>query len=68
MVSLSRQAKPDTSAYNDPEVAWRMDKDHHVGMVLKSPSFNRITELTNSYMERMRQDYMAIEPPKQTAD
>ncbi|MGM9992574.1 MAG: acetyl-CoA carboxylase biotin carboxylase subunit family protein [Candidatus Bruticola sp.] len=68
MVCLSRQAKPDTSAYNDPDIFWRMDKDHHVGLVIKNSSFNRITDLTKSYMERMAQDYLAVEPPKQTND
>jgi hypothetical protein len=38
LVSLARQEHPDTSAYNDPEIVWRMDeKKHHVGLIVKSP-------------------------------
>ena len=37
LVSLARQEHPDTSAYNDPEIVWRMDeKKHHVGLIVKS--------------------------------
>ena len=33
LISLARQENPDTSAYNDPEIVWRMDdKKHHVGL------------------------------------
>ena len=65
MVSLAKQAEPDTSAYNDPEVFWRMHKDHHVGMVIKSDNFDRVSYLIDNYMDRMRQDYMAVEPPSE---
>ena len=38
IVSLARQEEPDTSAYNDPEIVYRITKYHHAGFVLKSPS------------------------------
>ena len=66
LISLAKQAQPDTSAYNDPEVYWRMQKEHHVGLVLKSPSFDRVSELIDNYIPRICRDYMAIEPPDQT--
>ena len=31
LVSLARQEHPDTSAYNDSEIVWRLDKPNHVG-------------------------------------
>ena len=38
LVSLAKQETPDTSAYNDPEIVWRMnEKKHHVGLIVKSP-------------------------------
>ena len=67
LVSLARQAEPDTSAYNDPEVYWRMHKDHHVGMVLAGPDFERINSLTKEYLQRMAKDYMAVEPPTENS-
>ena len=67
LVSLSRQAAPDTSQFNDPEVWWRMTKDHHVGLVLESPSFERLSYLIDDYIPRMQRDFMAIEPPATSA-
>ena len=36
VISLARQAEPDTSAYDDPEIALRLHKDHHAGLLLRS--------------------------------
>jgi len=64
MISLARQERPDTSAYNDPEVVWRMDdKEHHVGLIVKSPDPGRIEELIRNYLPRFRQDFFASQPP-----
>jgi biotin carboxylase len=64
LVSLARQEHPDTSAYNDPEIVWRMDeKKHHVGLIVKSPDAKRVQELLQSYVQRMRQDFLASQPP-----
>jgi len=64
LVSLAKQEMPDTSAYNDPEIVWRMnDKKHHVGLIVKSPDPNRVQQLLQSYVERMRQDFLAWQPP-----
>ncbi len=64
LVSLARQEYPDTSAYNDPEIVWRMkDKKHHVGLIVKSPDPKRVQELLQNYVERMRQDFLAWQPP-----
>jgi len=64
LVSLARQENPDTSAYNDPEIVWRMnEKKHHVGLIVRSPDPNRVQELLRSYVERMRQDFLAWQPP-----
>jgi len=64
MVSLARQEHPDTSAYNDPEIVWRMnEKKNHVGLIVKSPDPARVQQLLDSYIERMRQDFLAWQPP-----
>ncbi|MFQ3639163.1 MAG: ATP-grasp domain-containing protein [Chloracidobacterium sp.] len=62
LISLARQERPDTSAYNDPEVAWRLNKDFHAGLIVKSPSYDRITHLLNDYMARVRVDFFARQP------
>ena len=63
LVSLARQQHPDTSAYNDPEVVWRMDREYHVGLIVRSPNFHRVTELLDSYSARVAADFHAALPP-----
>ncbi len=66
LISLARQERPDTSAYNDPEIVWRMgDKRHHVGLIVKSPDPKRVEELMWNYAQRFRQDFFASAPPKE---
>jgi biotin carboxylase len=62
IVSLARQETPDTSAYNDPEIVYRVKKYHHAGFVLKSPSHERIRELLDSYSKRFHSDFLATQP------
>lgn len=64
LVSLARQEHPDTSAYNDPELVWRMEKKHHVGFVVASPSYERVQYLMEQYLERVREDFLAVAPPR----
>ena len=65
LVSLARQQHPDTSAYSDPEVVWRMDdKDHHAGLIVQSPDPARVRYLLDDYARRFEQDFMAYVPPK----
>jgi biotin carboxylase len=65
LVSLARQEHPDTSAYNDSEIVWRMDRPHHVGLIVKSPSPHRVNELLASYTDRVQRDFQAYLPPKE---
>ena len=65
LISLARQEHPDTSAYNDPEIVWRMnDKKHHVGLIVKSSDPGRVQELIGNYAPRFRQDFFASQPPR----
>jgi biotin carboxylase len=67
LISLARQEWPDTSAYTDPEIVWRMSKRHHAGLLVASPSEERVEELLQSYMERFREDFYASMPAAETA-
>lgn len=67
LVSLARQESPDTSAYDDPEIVWRMNKHHHVGMIVASHSQQRVWELLQSYLPRIREDFYASLPPAASA-
>jgi len=62
IVSLARQEHPDTSAYNDPEIIYRVSKYHHAGFVLKSTHAERVEHLLDSYAARFRHDFLATQP------
>jgi biotin carboxylase len=62
VLSLARQECPDTSAYHDPEIVYRVTKKHHAGFVLRSPKNERIVELLDSYASRFNHDFLATAP------
>ncbi|MGH7554001.1 MAG: ATP-grasp domain-containing protein, partial [Longimicrobiales bacterium] len=62
VISLARQERPDTSAYNDPEIVWRLDKKHHVGLIVASPDPERVERLLHEYMNRILADFHASLP------
>jgi biotin carboxylase len=64
ILSLAKQADPDTSAYNAPEVCLRIKRHHHAGLVLKSPDPHKIPALLEAYAHRFAEEFLAIEPPK----
>lgn len=67
LVSLARQEWPDTSVFADPEVVWRMHKRHHVGVAVAAPRAERVTELLQAYMQRVRDDFYASMPAAEEA-
>lgn len=62
IISLARQEWPDTSAYNDPEIAWRLNKKHHAGLIVHSKDQARVIELLDNYAERFQTDFFANLP------
>jgi biotin carboxylase len=62
ILSLARQEHPDTSAYTDPEITYRVTKYHHVGFILKSQSHERLQRLLDSYASRFLADFVATQP------
>ncbi len=64
ILSLARQEQPDTSAYADPEIAWRLEGHpaHHVGFVVRSESRERVEALLDQYEPRIARDFMATMP------
>jgi hypothetical protein len=67
IVSLARQERPDTSSFTDPEIWYRPDHKHHIGLVLRSPSPERIETLLAGYRERILRDFHASLPPADQA-
>lgn len=68
LVSLARDEHPDLSAYNDPEIVWRMDRPYHAGVIVRSPSYQRVESLLNNYAERVQRDFGAYLPPRDRPD
>lgn len=63
LVSLARQEWPDTSSWNEQEIVWRMQKSHHVGVIVRSSSEERVRQLLGLIMERVREQFHASAPP-----
>ena len=62
VISLARQQSPDTSAYTDPEIVWRLDKPHHVGLIVASDDPKRVEYLLEDYSRRFYGDFFTSEP------
>jgi hypothetical protein len=68
VLSLARQEYPDTSAYTDEEIVYRVRKRHHVGLVVRSGRLERVDELLNSYARRFAEEFTAVAPPPERAE
>ena len=62
ILSLARQENPDTGAYGDPEIVYRVNKYHHAGLIVKSSSAERVEQLLASYAPRFANDFLATQP------
>ena len=67
IISLAKQEWPDLSGYDAPEVAWRLAKKHHAGLVVASPKLERVEALMARYTDGFYQDFFATAPPRMTA-
>lgn len=66
-LSLAKQEYPDTSAYTDEEIVYRVRKRYHVGLVVRSPKLQRVRELLDDYARRFGEDFVAVAPPPDKA-
>ena len=63
ILSLAKQEEPDTSAYTDDEIVYRVKKRHHAGLIVRSPRPDRVNELLDRYAQRFVDDFVAVVPP-----
>jgi phosphoribosylamine-glycine ligase len=63
VLSLAKQEQPDTSAYVDEEIIYRVKKRHHAGLVVRSAKLERVLGLLDNYAQRFADDFVAIAPP-----
>jgi hypothetical protein len=57
IISLAKQEWPDLSGYTDPEIAWRMKRKDHAGLVVRAANPQRVQELLESYVPRFDNDF-----------
>jgi biotin carboxylase len=62
LMTLARQAHPDLSVYNDPEVFYRAPEENHAGVVVRSPDYGTVQGLVESYSRRFFQDFFMSLP------
>ena len=62
LISLARQEFPDTSAYNDAEVVWRLSKPYHAGLIVASKDPKRVEQLLDEYSRRFYEDFHTSAP------
>jgi len=63
ILSLAKQEQPDTSAYVDKEIVYRVKKRHHAGLIVRAPQLERVDELLDEYGRRFAEDFVAVAPP-----
>ena len=68
ILSLARQEWPDTSAYDDAEIVYRVKKRHHAGLIVRSAKLERVNELLDNYGARFADDFSAVLPPLERAE
>ena len=61
-ICLARQEHPDTGAYRDPEIVWRLDRPHHAGLIVAAPDPARVERLLDDYLGRFAHDFLAFHP------
>jgi biotin carboxylase len=62
VICLARQEEPDLSGYTDPEIVLRLKKHHHAGLIVESPSAERVEALLASYGPRFLDEFCASQP------
>jgi biotin carboxylase len=63
VICLSRTAAPDTSGFDAAEIVYRIKKDHHAGIIVKSGDPERVRELLEKYSSEFARRFLATLPP-----
>jgi hypothetical protein len=63
IVSLTRQQAPDTHAFQDAEICWRLSgKPNHIGFIVRAAERQRVLALLDDYAARIARDFHARAP------
>ncbi len=67
-LALAKDEKPDTSAYTDKEIYYRVAKLRHVGLIFQSEKHERVQELLNQYTQKFTVDFLDSAPTRERHD
>jgi biotin carboxylase len=62
VLCLAQTAEPDTSAFDAPEIVTRVKKHHHAGLIVRSNSAARVSELLQEYSAAFAERFLATMP------
>ena len=62
VLCLAKEEHPDTSAFNAPEVVYRMTKHHHAGLIVRSDKPERVAQLLDEYGQAFARQFLATMP------
>ncbi len=68
ILSLANVEKPDTWAYDDEEIVYRVTKKKHVGLIVCAKKHERVQQLLDNYAERFIQDFTVVAPAREHYD
>lgn len=68
VLTLARQETPDTSAYTESEIVYRIKKKNHVGFIVASSDYDRVQYLLEHYQQRFAVDFTAFAPARERHD
>ena len=60
---LAKDEVPDLTAFDAPEVVWRLSKPFHAGLIVASPDRTRVAALVEDYARRFADGCSAFIPP-----
>jgi biotin carboxylase len=68
IVTLAKQEVPDTSAYDNPEIVWRLEGNpNHVGFIVRADTPERVEALLEELEPRVAEDFMTSMPAPASA-
>lgn len=62
VLCLAKEEEPDTSAFNAPEIVYRMKKHHHAGLIVRSEKPERVVQLLEEYSQAFVNQFLATMP------
>ena len=63
VLCLAQTAEPDTEGFNAPEIAVRLKKHHHAGLIVRSGNPERVRQLLEEYSAEFARRFLASLPP-----